>query len=69
MIHYYWRKVVGVGTSLGLIIPKELEKSVGLEKGQKITIMTNVIEDVDNFIIIDLQGRSREELWKILRGR
>ena len=58
------RKLLQIGDSLGITIPEDVINSYRLKKGDRIYIITDA---VDGFIIVDLENRSVEELWKTIK--
>jgi len=58
------RRIVGVGDSLGITIPKDIAETYNLKKGNIIYIITDAIEE--DFLLIDLKKRSKEELLKLI---
>ena len=64
MFHH---KIINIGDTLGIILPKAVINSYRLKKGKPITIINDYLDNIDGFLIIDLQERSVEELWKLLK--
>jgi len=67
MTTLFKRKVLRVGGSLGITIPEEVISTYKVKKGQNLYIMTDAIDE-EGFIVIDLMGRNRDEIWKLLKG-
>jgi antitoxin component of MazEF toxin-antitoxin module len=63
---FFHHKIIRVGDTLGMVIPKDVINSYLLKKGKPITIINDYLE-AHGFLIIDLEERSVEELWKILK--
>lgn len=59
------RKIIQVGSSLGVTIPADIINSYNLKKGDWINILSDAV-DREGFITIDLRGRDKKELWRIL---
>ena len=66
MTTLFKRKVLRVGDSLGITIPDEVVQTHKIKKGQQIYIMTDVIDE-EGFIVVDVFGRGRDEIWKLLK--
>lgn len=60
------RRVLEIGDSLGITIPKDIINSYLLKKGDNITVIADAL-DVDGFIVVDIKGRGVQELWKLLK--
>jgi len=58
------RKIVRVGDSLGLTIPKFIVDTYDLKKGEAIFLITDAVDE--KFLLIDLKKRSKQELKKIV---
>ena len=59
-------KILNVGDTLGIVLPKAIINSYLLKKGKPITIINDFME-TDGFLVIDLEERNVEELWKLLK--
>ena len=66
MTTLFKRKVLRIGDSLGITIPEEIIQTHKVKKGQEAYIMTDAIDE-EGFIVIDLLGRGRDEIWKLLK--
>jgi len=60
------RKVLKVGGSLGLTIPDSIVKTYDLKRGDEISVVSDGLDE-DGLLVIDIKGRTNEELWKIIR--
>jgi len=59
------RKILQVGDSLGITIPEDIVKSYNIKRGE----IHHVISDVvDGFLLVDLEGRSVDKLWKEIKN-
>lgn len=55
-----------MGDSLGLTIPDSIVKTYGIKRGDKISVISDALDE-DGLLVIDIKGRGNEELWKIIR--
>lgn len=60
------RKILKVGDSLGLTIPDSIVKTYGLKRGDKISVISDALDE-DGLLVIDIKGRTNEELWSVIR--
>ncbi len=60
------RKVLKVGDSLGLTIPDSIVKTYDIKRGDKISVISDSLDE-DGLLVLDIRGRSNEELWEIIR--
>jgi len=67
MATIFKRKVLQVGDSLGITIPETIAKTYKIEKGATIYLVADGTDDVDGFLLVDLMGRDRDEIWKLMR--
>jgi len=66
MTTLFKRKILQVGDSLGITIPEEVVLTYKVKKGQQIYLMTDAFDE-EGFIVIDVLGRNRDEIWKLLK--
>jgi len=59
------RKIIKVGSTLGITIPKPFIDRFSLKKGNQVNLVSDAL-DYEDFIIIDLHGRDKKELLRIL---
>ena len=57
------RTITRIGTSLGVTIPSDILKSYNLKKGDSIFIISDGL-DSDDYILIDLRHKSKEDVLK-----
>jgi len=64
---FYRRKILDIGDSKGITIPKDIVYTYDLKTGDYITIILD--SDIDDyFFFMDMkQNRDRDELWKLLQ--
>jgi len=61
------RKILKVGDALGITIPKSIIVTHSLKKGDRISVISDVVDYADGLVVIDLKGRSVEELWELMK--
>ncbi len=62
----FQRKVLKVGGSLGLTIPDSIVKTYDIKQGDKINVVSDILDE-DGLLVIDIKGRTNEELWRIIK--
>jgi antitoxin component of MazEF toxin-antitoxin module len=67
-IVFYKRKVIEIGDSLGITIPKDVAFTYDLKAGTYMTIIFDQESDDDYLVILDMKNRDRDELWKLMRS-
>lgn len=63
MVVMFKRKILQVGDSLGITIPDDIVKTYKIKKGEKRFVVSGV---VDGFLLVELAGKSRDEIWREL---
>jgi len=59
------RKILKIGDSLGITIPKPILKGNDVKKGMSVYMMTDVLDE-EGFLVVDLKGRSWKEIYRLL---
>ena len=68
-IVFYRRKVIEIGDSVGITIPKDVAYTYDLKPGTYMTIIFDQDSDDDYLVILDMmKDRGRDELWKLMRS-
>jgi len=60
------RKILATGDSLAVSLPKEVVSTHKLKKGAEVYVISDAMDE-DGFLVIDLMGRTREEIWRLLK--